>query len=264
MEIAASIVIYKTDLNEVLHVIKCFLAHESSVTMHVIDNSPIDNLSHHLSFDDRIKYKHFPNNPGYGTAHNYGIQQSINYGIPYHIVLNTDLSFNKECINDLLKFMELNQNVGLVMPKIIYPDGSLQYLVRNNPTPYLLFARRFFKNSKKAPRENRIYQNMDKDYNQAMYHIPFISGCFMFFRTEVLKQSGLFDEKIFMYTEDADLSRRVLQHSETAYWPKAVAIHNFKGGVHKNLKLTWYGLKSAFYYFNKWGWNNKIKDEIRG
>lgn len=263
MKIAASIVTYNSNLDEVLHVIQCFLAHEKASIIFVIDNSQQDKISRHLLFDERIVYKHFPDNPGYGSAHNYGLWQSIAQEIPYHVVLNTDLSFSADCINQLVVFMENKPGVGLVMPRILNPNGSDQYLVRNNPTPFLFFIRRFFKNNKRATRENLIYENRNKDYEQPMFHIPFISGCFMFFRTKVLKKSGLFDENIFMYTEDADLTRRVLQVAETAYWPKATAVHNFKGGVHKSLKLTWYGFRSAFYYFNKWGWGNTLKDEVR-
>lgn len=261
MMISGSIVLYKTVLSEVLHVIKCFLDNEKVGKLFVIDNSPEDLISQHLYFDKRIEYAHFPENLGYGKAHNQGLQKAIILS-KYHVVLNTDLSFNSNCIEELYNFMERRADVGLVMPKIIYPEGTIQTLVRDNPTPYLLFVRRFFKGNEKAKNAFKLYENKDKDYDKPMYHIPFLSGCFMFLRTTSLQKSGLFDEKIFMYTEDADLTRRILQVAETAYWPNAVAIHDFKGGVHKSKKLTWFGFKSAFYYFNKWGWKNNLKREV--
>jgi GT2 family glycosyltransferase len=62
-----------------------------------------------------------------------------------------------------------------------------------------------------------------------------------------------------MYIEDADLTRRFLQISKTAYYPEAVVYHHFAKGSHKNWKLTWYSIHGAYIYFNKWGWllNNK-------
>ncbi len=261
MKISGSIVAYNTDLEEVLHVSKCFLANDKVTQLYVVDNSPKDYISAHLNFDERIIYQHFPENLGYGKGHNVGIRQSLEKST-YHVVLNTDLSFKTDCIDTLLDFMESRPDVGLAVPKVTYPDGRIQHLVRNSPTPYILFARRFFRGNKKAEEDFRHYENMEKDYEKPMFHIPFVSGCFMFLRNETLKKSGLFDENIFMYTEDADLSRRILQVAETAYWPAAVAIHDFKGGVHKSLKLTWYGFKAAFYYFNKWGWSNKLNREV--
>jgi GT2 family glycosyltransferase len=262
MNIAGSIVLYNTPLEEVIKVTKCFLACENVVQLHVIDNSKEDKVSQHLHLDSRITYYHYPENLGYGTAHNIGMRASQEMNIAYHVVLNTDLSFEPSCIRSLYEFMESRKDVGMVMPKIVYPDGRTQFLVRNNPTPYLLFARRFFKNSKKAQTDFYYYQNEEKDYEQPMFHIPFLSGCFMFIRTSALADAGLFDERIFMYTEDADLSRRMLQVAETAYWPKAVAVHDFKGGVHKSWRLTKLGFKAAFYYFSKWGWNNSLKREV--
>lgn len=262
MKITGSIVVYNTDLEELLLVSKCFLSNDKVVQLYIIDNTPEDHVSPHLHFDERIIYKHFPENLGYGRGHNVGMRPSLD-NATYHVVLNTDISFDATCIDTLLGFMESRPDVGLVVPKVTYPDGTLQPLVRNNPTPYILFARRFFRGNKKAEQDLRYYENLDKDYDKPMYHIPFVSGCFMFLRCGTLKRSGLFDEKIFMYTEDADLSRRILQIAETAYWPYAVAIHDFKGGVHKSLKLTWHGLRSAFYYFNKWGWSNKLVKMVK-
>lgn len=262
MRITGSIVTFNSDLNEVLHVCKCFLNSDNVEGLYVIDNSPQDSLRAHLNFDKRIIYWHFPQNLGYGKAHNIGIRYGAQIA-DYHVVLNTDISFQPECIERLSAFMEDRKDVALVMPKIIFPDGSVQYLVRNNPTPSILLTRRFWSVSRKANEEIRIYQNMDLDYDRPMFNIPFLSGCFMFIRTRVLKLSGLFDEKIFMYTEDADLSRRILKVAQTAYWPEAVAIHNYKGGVRRSFRLTWYGLKSAIYYFNKWGWSNQLERTVQ-
>lgn len=261
MNIAGSIVLYNTPLDEIIKVSNCFLACENVIQLHVIDNSKEDKVSPFLKFDDRIHYYHFPQNLGYGSAHNVGIQASLKTAT-YHVVLNTDLIFEPNCIHELLQFMELRKDVGMVMPKIVFPDGSIQHLVRNNPTPYLLFARRFFKKSKKAQTDFYYYQNQEKNYDQPMFHIPFLSGCFMFARTATIADAGLFDKRIFMYTEDADWSRRILKVAETAYWPKALAVHDFKGGVHKSWRLTWLGFKAAFYYFNKWGWSNRLKREV--
>jgi GT2 family glycosyltransferase len=76
----------------------------------------------------------------------------------------------------------------------------------------------------------------------------------MFLRNETLKKVGLFDDKIFMYLEDADLTRRILEVSRTVYFPDAVVYHHFARLTHKKIKFKWITIKSAFYYFKKWGW----------
>ena len=76
----------------------------------------------------------------------------------------------------------------------------------------------------------------------------------MFLRTEVLKQVGLFDENIFMYLEDIDLNRRIHSKYKTIYYPDAIVIHEHQKESYKNRKLLKAHIKSAIYYFNKYGW----------
>jgi GT2 family glycosyltransferase len=76
----------------------------------------------------------------------------------------------------------------------------------------------------------------------------------MFLRTSVLKKVGFFDDRIFMYLEDADLTRRFLEISRTAYYPDAQVYHHFAKLTHKKLKFKWITVESAIVYFNKWGW----------
>ncbi|WP_238395861.1 glycosyltransferase family 2 protein [Pontibacter pudoricolor] len=65
---------------------------------------------------------------------------------------------------------------------------------------------------------------------------------------------GLFDERIFMYSEDMDLSRRMHQKFRTVYYPEAKVYHHFAKGSHRSLKLLWYALHGNIVYFTKWGW----------
>jgi GT2 family glycosyltransferase len=91
------------------------------------------------------------------------------------------------------------------------------------------------------------------DYNTEM-EVPYLSGCFMFIRTSVFNEVGMFDDNIFMYLEDTDLSRRINEKYKTIYYPKVTVYHKFEKGSFKNKKLLKYHIKSAIYYFNKWGW----------
>lgn len=259
-DITSCIVLYKNDSTLLSNAIESFLNTALNVKLYLIDNSPTNELKN-ISSDLRAHYIHNPSNPGFGAAHNIAISESIKEGSKYHLVLNPDIYFESGNLETLFKFMESNREVGHVMPKVLYPDHSIQYLCKTNPTVFDLFARRFLPNFVKPWFKDKMdaYEYKDKDYNQVMYNIPYLSGCFMFLRTEILKKVGFFDDRIFMYIEDADLTRRFLQISKTAYLPDAVVYHHFAKGSHKNWKLTWYSIHGAFIYFNKWGWFSRNK-----
>ena len=94
-------------------------------------------------------------------------------------------------------------------------------------------------------------------------NVPVLSGCFMFLRTSALKDVGLFDENIFMYLEDTDLSRRIHTKYKTIFYPKVQITHEYAKESNKSKKLLKYHIQSAIYYFNKWGWVfDKQRDEI--
>jgi len=258
--VTGCIVLYKNDRDILLKAIESFLQTSLNVKIYLIDNSPDSTLSN-LIMDARVEYVHNPANPGFGAAHNIAMEKSILAKSKYHLILNPDIYFDKLNLEKLFQFMELNIDIGHVMPKVLYPDGSLQYLCKTNPTPFDLFARRFMPSFIQKIFKKRMdkYEYKDKDYDKIMFNIPYLSGCFMFLRTDTLKKVGFFDDRIFMYIEDADLTRRFLQISKTAYFPEAIVYHHFAKGSHKSWKLTWYSIHGAWVYFNKWGWfgNNK-------
>jgi GT2 family glycosyltransferase len=152
--------------------------------------------------------------------------------------------------------MEGNKDVGLVMPKVLYPDGRIQYLCKLLPTPFDLFGRRFlnfYPFKKYIEKRNEIYELRFTGYDKIM-EVPYLSGCFMFIRTKVLEKVGLFDERFFMYLEDTDLSRRIHKMAKTIYYPHVHIYHEYGKGSYKNKKLLKYHIESAIKYFNKWGW----------
>ena len=58
-------------------------------------------------------------------------------------MLNSDVYFSNEVIKVLYDFMNANPDAGLTMPKILYPNGELQYHCKLLPTPFDSFGRRF-------------------------------------------------------------------------------------------------------------------------
>src|SRR3569833_2095281 len=252
--VSGCIVLYKNDKDILLRTIHSFLNTGLDVSLYLVDNSPTDELKDIVN-DARVQYVHNSSNLGFGSAHNVAIKKALSQS-QYHLVLNPDIYFETGTLVSLYSYMEQNPDIGQVMPKVLYPDGSIQYLCKLNPKPFDLFARRFLPGFLKKIFKNRMdaYEYRNRDYYKEMRDIPYLSGCFMFFRTEVFNKIGLFDERIFMYIEDADITRRVLKASGTAYYPNACVYHEYAKGSYNNWRLTWYNIHGAFIYFNKWGW----------
>jgi len=263
--INVSIVLFKNDQDLVKKAIYSCVNSVLINRIYLIDNSPTDVLSCLASLDSRIEYIFNNANLGFGKAHNIALKRSIEENIPYHLVLNPDVYFEGGILEELYHFMENNPDVGLVMPKVLYPDGTLQYLCKLLPTPLDLFGRRFLNFGpfrKIVEKRNEVYELRFTGYDKIM-EVPYLSGCFMFIRTEILKKVGLFDESFFMYLEDTDLSRRIHRVAKTVYYPYVYVYHEYGKGSYKSLKLLYYHIKSAVKYFNKYGWFfDKEREEI--
>lgn len=273
-QINGSIVLYHSDENVVIRAIKSFFQSKLSRTLFLIDNSSDDGLKRLEKLNSKIKYIFTGKNFGHGRAHNIALKKSVEEHVKYHLILNPDVYFEEGVLEELYDFMEKNPDVGLVMPKVLFPDGSVQYLCKLLPTPFELFRRRFlnfgvFK--KMNEKKDYVFELRFTEYKEIM-DVPFLSGCFMFIRTEVLKHIGFFDERFFLYFDDTDLSRRIHQVSRTVFYPYVHIYHDWRRGSYKSFKLLFYHIKDAIHYFNKWGWffdkerkeiNKKILEKLK-
>jgi len=246
MKLSASIVLYNTKIEDLKRVIDSYFAYQGEKQLFLVDNSPSDELKNIVAMypNNEIHYIFNNANMGYGKAHNIAIRKSIEQGQPYHIILNPDIIIEKGALEKLTDYMEQHPEVGNIMPKIIYPDGELQYLCKLLPSPIDLIFRRFIPVKKWKDAINKRYELHSFGYDKIM-NVPNLSGCFMFLRTEVLKQVGLFDENIFMYLEDIDLNRRIHSKYQTIYYPEARVIHEHQKESYKSKKL----LKAPFVHW---------------
>ena len=250
-EIVGSIVCFKSDRIQLRIAIDSFLSNLSNIRLVLVDNSPSDELRS-ISMDSRVEYIFNPTNPGFGAAHNLAINKYLHH-TKYHLVLNPDVYFEKGVLDELYKYMESNVNIGSIMPKVLYPDGQIQYLCKLLPTPLDLLFRRFIPFKFLTKKSNDYFELKFTGYNTIM-EVPFLSGCFMFIRASVLCEIGVFDDKIFMYAEDLDLSRRINERYKSVFYPNVHIYHEHGKESYKNLKMLWIHIKSLVYYFNKWGW----------
>lgn len=251
-QVTATIVTYKNDPEEIKAAAESFLSAKLDVHLYLVDNSPEPTLGKYFDSDKRIDYYYLNANRGFGAGHNVIMRQPQKMG-KYHLVLNPDITFGEGTIERLYAYMEENKDVGNVMPRIIFPDGSFQYLCKLLPRPIDWFARMFIPFKAIRKRINYRFEMRFSDFTKPM-NVPYLSGCFMFFRKDVIEEIGVFDEHIFMYGEDADINRRIHQKYRTMYYPGVTVTHAYEGGTHKSFRLFWITVKALSYYLTKWGW----------
>ncbi len=204
-QLNSSIVLYHSKKDQLIKAINSFLNTDLRVTLYLVDNSSNDNLKEIAKLDSRITYIFNNANLGYGKAHNIAIRKSIESGVPYHLILNPDVYFEKGVLEKFFDFMERHHDVGNVMPKVLFPNGEIQYLCKLLPSPIDLVFRRFIPFKKWKEKHNHHYELRASRYKNIM-NVPNLSGCFMFLRTSCLDDVELFNENIFMYLEDFDLN----------------------------------------------------------
>lgn len=251
-DIIVSIVTFKNDKDMLKKALESSSRTNLKTYIYVIDNSPTDELRNTCNHKN-VEYVFNNNNLGFSAGHNIALRKMIKR-TKYSLILNPDVYFDEGTIEKLFSFMNENDEVGSVMPNVLYPDGTLQYLCRLLPKPSDLLLRKF-NNKILGPLVNLMtkYEFRFADYAKTM-DVPYLSGCFMFIRTDVFKKVGVFDERFFVYFEDVDLSRRIHKLYRTVYYPKAVVYHCYERGSDKDIRLFKYLISSGVKYFNKWGW----------
>lgn len=243
-----SIVLYNNNLVMVNNLMTCINKITLNYRLYIIDNST-SNIFYDFNSYVNVIYIKSEKNIGFGAGHNIAINLIKNIS-NYHLILNPDISFGTGVIESLIDNFSKNPNYGIIMPKIVYPDKSLQTCAKLLPTPFNLILRRLI------PKSRLLHNYELKSYKyDRVIEAPFLSGCFMLCRTLTLTKINGFDEKLFLYMEDVDICRRSNLHGfMTIVNPFEFVIHDHEYKplmISNTLKLF---LKSTFYYYNKWGW----------
>jgi GT2 family glycosyltransferase len=247
--INASIVLYKNTFLEIAPLIEMLRNSPTVAEITLIDNSPTQTPEFR---NLPVKYIFNGKNLGYGAAHNIAIRLTMEQNIPYHLIINPDIIFDDSILTVIQCFMDNNPDIGHLMPKVYYPKGNIQYLCKLIPTPFDLIFRRFLP-KKWTQKRTEKFELRASGYNK-LIDVPYLSGCFMFLRTEALKEVGLFDERFFMYPEDIDLTRRIHKKYRTVFYPDVQIVHHHAQSSYLNFKMLYIHTFNMIKYFNKWGW----------
>lgn len=266
--ITASVVLFNTKVADIQQIIASYKPSKERL-LFFYDNSVTKNKEYFFLLEiPNVVYINNRFNLGYGAAHNLAIEKSIKMKAKYHLVLNPDLIFEPEVIDILTNYANAHEDVIYILPKVIYPNGEIQYLCKLLPTPFDSIFRRFFPKVGSIKKMDDKYVLKDSGYNKII-NPPCLSGCFMLMRTSSLSENNIrFDERFFMYFEDFDLIRRLHRVGKTIYYPYVTIIHNHAKESYKNHRALMIHIKSACLYFNKYGWffdkeRRKMNNEIK-
>ena len=251
MKLQASIVTYHTDSAELRKCIGALIAEAVVDRIYVVDNSRCASTrSLCAAFGPSVEY--IPHdNTGYGDAHNEAIRRSIAAGADLHLVINSDVYFDKGNLAACVRYMADRPDVVQLIPHTTYPDGREQYVIHPLPTPLDMLMRGFLPECMLRKRRRR-YQLRDRD-PQAVIDAPYHHGCFMLMRTDALSEAGLFDPRFFMYPEDIDLTRRMHRLGRTIYWPGADIVHAHRAESKHSGRMRRIHIVNMLRYFRKWG-----------
>jgi GT2 family glycosyltransferase len=193
-------------------------------------------------------------NVGYGRGHNLAIERAASR---YHLVLNPDIDLDRDSLVKALDFLDACPDVGLLTPRMGDDQGRIQFLCRRYPTLLDLFVRGFLPARGRRFFSRRLahYEMRDVINERDLVWDPLIvSGCFMLFRTSVLKELAGFDPRYFLYFEDYDLSLRTHDIARVAYVPSVRVLHHGGGASRKGATHVKLFAGSAFKFFQRFGW----------
>jgi O-antigen biosynthesis protein len=191
-------------------------------------------------------------NVGFGKACNIGVAAARG---EYLLLLNPDTVISASTLSDAVEFMETHPKAGLMGPKILNPDGTLQLSCRRSiPTPSVAFyyfagLSSIFPKSRRFGRYHLTY--MDED---TMAQVDVISGSFMFMRRALFNEIGGFDKRFFMYGEDIDLCYRITHAGrEVWYYPQIKIVHQKgKSSSKRKIRSRFYFYEAMIIFFRKY------------
>ncbi len=260
MELSACIVVYN-GAEEALHAARSVLEHTRRypLTLYLVDNASPDGSGErladaveqgelHLLPAQQVQVCRQGRNGGFGSGHNSVLPQLKSR---VHFILNPDIQLTEDTLSDLADWMEQHPGVVMARPALRFPNGEEQRLpLRRCNVRAMVYRQlpclRFW------AKHNEHYLMAEKDLTQPT-EIEFCTGSFSAVETEVFRAVGGFDEKYFMYVEDADLTQKMRTKGKAYLVPQYTAIHAWHRAAHRSLRPFLWQCCSLVRYFAKWG-----------
>jgi GT2 family glycosyltransferase len=167
-------------------------------------------------------------NTGFAGGNNIGIKEALKRGADYILLINNDTIVHPDMIKNMLEVLESDQTIGLVTPKIYFAKGHEFHRDRYEKEELgkIFWYAGGYTDWDHVKSVHRGVDEVDHGQYDKTEEVSFASGCCMLFKREVLEKVGFFDERYFLYYEDADLNERVRRAGYKIYYvPTAVLVH---------------------------------------
>jgi GT2 family glycosyltransferase len=169
-----------------------------------------------------------PDNRGFAIANNQAFA-ALGADLPYVLMLNPDTELAGAPVGALVRHLEAHPEAAGVGPRLRYGDGSLQSSRRRFPTLAVALT-------ESTPLEwhwpdHRIARRyrMDDVPDDVPQDVDWLNGAAILLRQEALAQVGGFDEGYFMYSEELDLCRRLVEAGWSLRFEPAVEVIHHEG-----------------------------------
>lgn len=237
--------------------IRDLVSAEKKYEIFVIDNGSTDRTLALLEmlckkFNNLVVIK-FQKNIGTTISRNVGMKKSKG---KYIFILDSDIEIKEGTINILVETIDKGNKVGIVAPRIFYPDGLIQHSCKKFPILQMKIYKYFpFGLTKNIAEKDEIYEDIyEKKYKKLKEADYCISAAWMMNR-EAAEDVGLFDENIFYSPEDVDYCLRMwLKGWKVLYQPLANIIHFAQRKSYTNSRIAYQHLIGLLYYFRKYNY----------
>jgi len=218
----------------------------------VVDNDSNDGTLEALAADfPAVRVIANRENAGYARAVNQGLRATT---APFALIMNPDCEPRPGLIRALLDHVAARPRTGIAGPKILNPDGSLEYSARSFPGPLTFLFNRYSLLTRLFPRNpfTRRYLLTDWDH-QTPREVDWVSGACMMTRRAAIEQVGGMDEAYFMFNEDVDWCRRMKQAGwAVTFEPAAAVVHRIGASRTKvAARVIWARHLGMIHYFHK-------------
>ncbi|MFC1640745.1 glycosyltransferase family 2 protein [Patescibacteria group bacterium] len=216
----------------------------------------IDNDSGDESLD--VVRKKFPDAKIVASRINGGLARAINWGFNYAkydtiLSLNPDVIVTENAIQKLYDHLEKEDGIGLIAPKLLNEDGSLQYSCYE----YYRFMTPFYRRTTLgklsfAKKELERFEMREWDHDSPR-DVGWAIGAVFMTRRDTIKKIGPMDERYFLYFEDVDLCRRLWESGyRVVYYPEAEMYHELKRESYMNSGISSFFNNLTRIHFQSW------------
>jgi N-acetylglucosaminyl-diphospho-decaprenol L-rhamnosyltransferase len=167
-------------------------------------------------------------NVGYGAAVNVGAATASASALPLLFVLNPDCVLVDGAVDALVARLDAEPTLGVVGPRVEYPDGSIQQSCRTFPSVGTAAAHGFLGLVWKDNPVSRRYTMADFDH-RSFRRVDWVSGAAMLLRRDAFDDVGGFDPGYFMYVEDVDLCWRLREAGWATGFDPAGTVRHTQG-----------------------------------